>query len=341
MATRTLYAVYVNGQNITSTINPLLISLVTTDQDGTESDSASIELDDRKQMLVFPEEGAEMRILLQGVEVFVGKVDTVNWTLTRGGGSVLKISAKGLDTKSKVKEPKQKHIDKKKVSEAIKEAGKDAGLTDVTVDPELDEERDYYFLDNESPMAFAQRLADEIGGTLRIRNNKAVISKKGGGKSATGAVLPTIIATRGVNLIQANVTPVSGRTRYKKVRSRHYDKKKAKWIETEEETEDTGAEATHTDRHSVADEKEGKGKNRKNKQEAADKKGAGSVTITLNPAARAEGVCQLSGCRPGIDGSYKIQQVSHRVTRAGGTTDITLKQPDKSTGKDNRKTAKK
>jgi len=345
MASKTLYAVYVDSANITSTIDPVLITMRVTDRAGMASDAVSIDLDDTDQQIAFPRHGADMRVLLgKGsglVEVFKGKVDDVRASGARGQGRVLKITAKGLDTKGKAKERKHKHIDKKKISEAIKYVGQDVGITEVTVDKELDEERDYYALDNESVMSFAQRLADEIGGTMRIRDNKLVIAKRGAGTTPSGATLPTIAATWGDNLLHYDIVPVTGRARYKTVKSRYFDRKAAKWVDVEEETEDTDAEAAHSHRHPVADAKETKGRNRNSKETAADSKGDGTVMIDGDPTARPEGTCIVAGARPGIDGSYKIEGIDHTVGRSGFTTTITLKRPGEGTGKDSRKKSKK
>lgn len=341
MASKTLYAVYIDGDNITSSLDPILINLKVTDKEGSASDACSIDLDDTDQQIQFPKEGADMRVLLGWgtsglVEVFVGKVDHVQATGARGQGRTLKIEAKGLDTKGKAKQRKHKHIDKKKISEAIKDAGQDAGITDVTVDPDLDEERDYFALQNEGVWDFADRLANEVGGVAHFRNNRIVIAKRGAGKAPGGQTLPTVTATWGDNLISYDVIPVTGITRYKKVKARYFDRKKAAWQEIEADTEDTDAEATHQRAHPADDEKHAKQHNRNSQAAASDSKGGGSVILDGNPTARAEGTVVIVGARPGVDGQYAIEGVDHSVSKAGFTTTITLKRPGEGTGKDSR-----
>ena len=342
MAREAAFSVVVGGQNITTRLSPYLLSLRVTDKAGTTSDSCDISLDDKDGQIAMPKVGAEMKVKLGWkdtgtVEVFVGKVDDVRATGARGGGRTMRITAKGLDTNSKAKEKQNKHIDKADLKKAMTDAGKGAGITDIKVDDELAKiTRDYWALDGESFISFGQRVAREVGGTFRIRGNKAVIAKKGSGKSPSGKDLPTITGAYGDNLHTYDIAPVMGRPRQKKVKARYYDRKEAKWKETEAEVEDEGAAATETKRHTVADEDEGKSRNRSDKADAETDKGGGSAEIEGDVRAMPEGKFVLTGARPGIDGTYRIEGVTHRYSKSSGfTTSLDLKLPvgPKSNGK--------
>lgn len=62
--------------------------------------------------------------------------------------------------------------------------------------------------------------------------------------------------------------------------------------------------------------------------------------MTLMPRARVEGTLVVKGTRPGVDGSYRIAGVTHRLERSSGsTTELELKQPGSGVGTDNRTSA--
>jgi phage protein D len=76
-----------------------------------------------------------------------------------------------------------------------------------------------------------------------------------------------------------------------------------------------------------------KGRKAKSEREG----GGGTVRILLDPKAKAEGTLVLKGTRPGIDGTYRITGVTHKIDRSGGAeTTLEIKQPQGEAGKDER-----
>jgi uncharacterized protein len=344
MARRAIYVVKIEGLDISSVLAPILNTLTISDKAGSSSDTANLEIDDTDGRVIMPRTGVEMQVLIgwegEGpVEVFKGKVDEVKSTGSRGGGRVLRISAKGVDTKGKAKEPQSRHMDNMTLEAALKKAGESAGVTSIKVDAELGKiQRDYWSMDAESFLHFGDRLAREVGGTFKVRGNEAVLSKRSGGKSASGKEMPTITATWGDNLLDWDIAPVLGRPQFKEVRGRYFDRKEAKWKEIEVQVQNTDATAKLTRRAVSADADEAKAGAGNDKQDSEDKKGGGSVSIDGSTQARPEGKCILAGARPGIDGEYRIESVDHSLNRGGGwITKLDLKTPAKDVGTDGRK----
>jgi uncharacterized protein len=343
MEERAIFSVVIGGSDITPTISPLVNSIRISDAAGTHSDTCSIEIDDTDGRVVLPRVGVMMTVSLgwQGSsaqQVFTGKVDDVRCSGSRSGRTI-SVTAKGLDTLGKAKQHQRKHIDNQNVEGALKKAGEAAGITSIKVDPSFASiTRDYWSLDGESFIAFGERVAREIGGTFKVQGNKAVMAKKGSGKSPSGQTLPTVIAKWGENLISYDITPSTGRPRFKKVRARYYDPKKAKWVETEAEVDGEDlAEAAHTHPKSRADEAEAKSANDQDKGESKNQKGGGSISINGNATATPEGSVVLVGARPGVDGTYRIETVQHEYSRSGWTTQLSVKLPEGEAGKDTRK----
>ncbi len=135
-------------------------------------------------------------------------------------------------------------------------------------------------------------------------------------------------------------SPVTGRPRYSKARTRWYDKKTGAWKTEEVEIEDEKANAEFTSRYPAGDADEAKRNSESRKADSERGKGDGSITIDGNSEAQPEGTVVLTGARPGIDGTYRTETVQHDFSRnTGWITRIDLKQPSGDAGKDKRKTS--
>jgi phage protein D len=250
--------------------------------------------------------------------VFTGTVDEVRSSGSRSGRTI-SVSAKGIDTKSKVKEPQQKHYDKKTVKDVLTEAGKVAGITSVEIDPDLGKiEREYFEQRDESFIHFGERLAREIGGNFRIQGKTATMSKR------MGAYTSFVMARWGENLHSWDISPALGRPAFKKARARWYDRKEAKWKEQEVEVQ-LDADAETVARYSEPDEQQSKDRAGSDKATSERDVAEGSVTIEGDTGAIPDGLCILSGTRAGIDGAYRIESVDHEYSRSGFTTKLELK----------------
>jgi phage protein D len=339
---RAIYQVVVAGQDISSRLLPLLTSLRITDSEGTHSDTASFDVDDTSGAIVLPRAGDPIAISLgwEGefmAAVFVGTVDEVRFSMSRDAGRSLSVSAKGVDTLGKAKEAQQLHVDDASLPDALKKAGKAAGITDIRVDGELASiTRPWWGMVDESFLHFGERVAREVGGIFKISGNRAVMAKKGSG-SVSGAAMATIIAVTAVNLIDLDIEPHVGRPRYKRVRSRFYDAKAAKWktVEAGVEGEDQ-SDATLGDRQPRADEADATRTAEAGAAEVARERGGGSATIDGDATAKPGGTCIVVGARPGVDGAYRIESVEHEYSRSGWTTRLQLKQPQDGAGTDAR-----
>ena len=336
MTKRAIFDVTVAETNISTTLLPVLISLTVSDKVGTHSDTANIEVDDTDGRIILPALGAPVTIALgwadEGVRVvFQGTVDEVKSTGSRGGGRTLTIAAKGVDTTRKPKEGQQRHFDDSTVEEILRQAGAAAGMTEFAIDPGLGSiRRPYFEMRDESFIHAGERLAREIGGNFRIEGTRLTLTRR------AGAYTAQIIAAAGRNLHSWDIAPALGRGRYGKTRARSYDMARAETITTETGT-DLDAEATHARREFEATSDDAK---RAVDADAATSKqaaGGGSVTIEGSTAAIPDGLCIVTGARPGVDGAYRIKSVTHQYSRGGGfVTSLELIEPRDGAGSDSR-----
>lgn len=338
------FRVEINGTDYTSRFQPLVTSIDVTDRDGLASDTATIKLADADGCIALPEEGDKLTIHLGhddiGVgQVFSGFIDEVNSSGSKGGGRELSIGAKGLDTRSKAKEQRQRHKDDAKFGDVAKEWGKDAGLEVVMPDSLASIEDDYWSMNGESYIAWAERKARDLGATFKVQDGKAIFVETNGGKTAGGKDLPTIAATWGDNLLRWDISPVVSRPRHKKTRARYYDQKEAKWKEVDVDVDTpSNSDTVHTHRFAEKDEKSARRKAEALKQRSERNSGQGTIVILGTPDAKPEANCILVGARPGIDGEYRISGVQHRLSKQGGyTVTLDIKQPQGEAGKDSRR----
>jgi phage protein D len=227
-----------------------------------------------------------------------------------------------MDTTKKPKEGQQRHFDDSTAEDILRQAGQTAGVTEIEIDPSLASiSRKYFEMRDESFIHMGERLAREIGGNFRIQGVKAIMSKRGG--TYTSAV----VAAWGRNLHGWDIAPALGRAQYSQVRARWYDTQKAEWQEREESTS-LSVKARHDHRYAKPDEDEATQQTASDRATSERDAGEGSVTIEGDTAAIPDGLCIVTGARPGIDGPYRIESVTHSYSRGGGfVTQLSLKQP--------------
>lgn len=343
---RAVFWVSVNGQEITSTLEPILISITITDSDGGKNDALELELDDAAGDIALPptnvpieagimyetEDGSPLGPPVQ----FSGKVDKPSSTFARGGGLRMQITAKSADVKGKPKEMKEQHYDKGKLSAAAKKFGQSAGLQ-VRVAPGIDLERDYWAMQGENFPEWGARIAQELGATFKVRNGEAIFAERSAGQSLGGQALPSVTAEWGVNIISGTMSPQDDRQTWQKFQVRWYDPKKAKWVYENAEARERPGSVGHLNRFPHADKDSAKKRGESNATEADRDRGGGTITIDGEPNAQAEALCQVVGVRPGVDGTYRIATARHQLSRQNGyTTELELKQPTGDAGKDDR-----
>lgn len=340
------WEVSVDGVDMTDRMNPYLQEIEVQDKDGTATDTCSLVLDDSEAQIKMPSPGGLVRVTLNDVQVFEGTIDEIRSTGARGAGRILTISAKGFNANvdHKVKAPLDFHKDDATLQEFLDDAAKRGGLQGITIDPAFASiARDYWNCDRESFLHLGERIARDLGGTFKIRGDRAVLAQRGSGMTPSGQPLPALTAEWGKNLERWDIAPYVGRPRNKKARVKYYDKKKAKFEQKDviidfdgdgdidaDDKEIAISTANYSANDADAATTSGTGKKTKSQRES----GEGTVVVPLLPEARVEGTLTVKGARPGVDGPYRISSVTHKLDRSGGsTTTLELKQPGTGTGK--------
>lgn len=325
MGKRAVFNVTVAGTNITTTLLPVLIGLRVSDKVGTHTDSADIEIDDTEARIILPDKGAEVSIALgwetEGIrEVFRGTVDEVKSSGSRSSGRRIMIAAKGMDTTGPAKEGQQRHWDNQTIETILRDAASFAGIPTVEVDPALAGlVRVYFEARDESFIHLGERIAREVGGNFRIVGDRAILSRRNGNYQAF------VLAQWGDNLHSWDIAPQLGRPQFSAARARWYDMIAADW-QLLDKAVGLDVRALHAFRFAKPWQLETDQQTNSDKATSERDAGEGTVTIEGNTRAIPDGLCLIAGARPGVNGPYRIETVTHAYTRSGGfTTTLELK----------------
>ncbi|TIS61968.1 MAG: hypothetical protein E5X11_10360, partial [Mesorhizobium sp.] len=247
----------------------------------------------------------------------------------------LSITARSASLRGKVKQPTDRHWEKTTLGRVLQDAAGDAGLSIKVHSSLAGRQLEYEAQDNESFLAFADRLGREHGATFAIRGARAGFVPRNRGVSATGQPLPTIVITRGMVISASGLTPVTDRPRFKKKKARWYDFHRARQVIEEVETGDD-VEPEDVLRFMQPDATAAQTRADSDRIDGARQKGAGSITIEGEPTAEPEGTAIIQ-LRAGVDGSYTIASITDTLDRGSGyTTQISLGNPQGSAGTDAR-----
>ncbi|PWE55441.1 late control protein D [Metarhizobium album] len=335
----TSYQVIVAGQDVTSRFEPRLLSIKITRAADNAADECSIELADPYGDIVLPQDRAPVMININGDQAFMGFVSDVDYSFSKGDGRRMSVGASSVDLGSKVKEPFLKHKDDASLADVASEFGGRAGLQVSVAGSIKSIQRPYWLAQNESFMSWGQRIANEVGASFKIIGNRCYMVAINEGISVSGQTLTPIAVTYGVNLISGNIAPIISRPKFKNVEISYFDVKKGQRMKVDVPTGVDDVSSALRTVITASDEAQAKQQATTQGKKSDREKGGGSVTILGNVFAEPEALCNLSGIRPGIDGSYRIASVEHSLTKAAGfETTLNLKQPSGGAGVDTRGT---
>ena len=369
-----VYALSVDEADVSSNFAPVLISISIREQDGGKADTLEVELDDTDGQIALPAMGAAVEASLgwsdsAAVVCFTGFIADVNSAGDgheggasgrharhggkKGGGSeplrsagsrskgrTLTLTATSADIRGAAKQPVEMHKDDSSFQDAASAFAAPSGLKVEVAGALASIQRPYWWIGNESFLEWGTRVARDLGATFKVFGGKAVFAPRSAGISVSGQPLTPIAATWGDNLLSWSIAPILSRLDYAEYGARWYDLAAAKWNrETAAPSAAAGVVAKHTGNFKAATKDQASRRATSSKDEGErEKGGADHVTIQGEPAAQVEASCNVSGVRPGVDGSYVISAVTHRLTRHEGfITELALKRPSGAAGTDSRK----
>jgi hypothetical protein len=177
---------------------PALRAVRYTDNEGADADEIEIEFSVDGPGASRPASGTSYRLLYGWDEA--GLRDAGSFTVQSSSlsyapddGWTLTVVARSADFLDADKAGETAHFDDETVGEMMQRLAGSAGKS-ARVHPELADIKIPYRLNwGQSPLGFAQALADEIGGSLKPANGQWQITKKNSGQTAGGTPLPPLI----------------------------------------------------------------------------------------------------------------------------------------------------
>ncbi len=197
------FRVTLDGEDLTSRLRPMLMSLTITEKRGDEADQLDITLDDSKGRIALPRAGAILAVelgWLQGSDVEPGlfpkgsyKVDEIEHS---GPPDTISIRASSADFTSNLRVRREKSWHDTTIGAVVREiAGRNglearcsASLASIAV-PLVAQSR-------ESDMALLRRLGREYDAVATIKAGKLLFAPIGAGVSASGQALPRLTIRR-------------------------------------------------------------------------------------------------------------------------------------------------
>ena len=330
------YRIVVDGhQDVTAAIRERLLSLRVSDDEGYQSDTVEIRLDDRGGTVELPRRGAELTVELgydQAPEserrngLKPGRVPMGRYTVDEvelsGPPATLAIRAKAADMRAALKQRRTRSWQSVLLGDLIKTIGREYGLDARVADelakivlPHVDQT-------DESDLHLLTRLGERYDAAARPANGRLVFARRGAAMSATSGPLAAVrIAPE--QAADYRIT-LADRPEYSSVRAYWYDTAAGRRMEV------TAGDGEPV--YVLRDDHAGEAAARAAAKARLDILGRGSATLSLSlepgvPAVSAESPLTLSGFRSGVDGLWIAARVSHEIDNSGYSTRVEAKTP--------------
>lgn len=283
------WRVTLDGEDLTATMNPRLISLSIAEKRGDEADQLDIVLHDTDGRLAIPKAGAKLTVRLgwrQGSGLptgLIGKgVYTVDEATFAGPPDQITIRARSADMTDAFRVRRDRAFVGKTVKDVLTEIAADNGLT-----PRIDDGLGAKVIPAlgsgaRSDAALLRALGKRFDAVATVKGGTLIFTPAGGGKSASGTTLPTETIDR-----TATVS-----IDYQRVERDKYDGAEAAWHDKASGTRQT-VRAGHTG--------EGKAKRvRKVYANETDARHAAEAENSRQSRAKAKATVALAHGRPDI-----------------------------------------
>ncbi|MEN5275747.1 late control protein D [Brucella sp. TWI432] len=312
------FTISANGVDITSRLAGSGVSMTITDNIGSKSDTLNLVIDDVDGSIEAPKTGA----ILTPVGGYEGQMRnfgdfSVDSVVFSGFPQQITIQAKSVAAKSLAKQREPKAFPKKDYAtygDIFSFIAKQVGLELVISESIKVVVNTYEAQTEENSLEFMTRLGDKLNASITIKTGRAVVVDRGSGMTASGELLPDIIAARGKNLLSYSVSE-KDEPKHSNVEASYYDRGKNEKKTVSEDTGMDGPKFVIRTPHQDAEEAKRSAKSQAKKL-VRDSKEA-TFEINGEPFAQAGAQTVASGCRSNVDGIWSTKTVVHNFSASG------------------------
>lgn len=324
-----------SGNDIMPALRQYWKSASWTDNAGKTSDTAKIVMMGPPASYGLPSRDSQFSILAGWADtgaVLQGVYKVQNW-IPHGDpedGDLIDITLKAADFVDNLKQHGHKHYDEGTTfGQIVQSEAQDAGLS-ATVDPSLANiPMGYQLKWGRSPVDFIHEVAEMVGGTLKLAGGKLVVMKRGGGSSASGLALATIVIQRTAGYSYS--CTFEPRPQHGSIAGAWIDGNGNRQLQQVQ----TGLQGpAYILPHPYRSQNEAQQAAQTESYERGNNTFSGEFDSPGLPNARAEAPVTLSGYGWPIDGPCKAESVTSTIDNAGGyMTTVNVKSGDSDKGK--------
>lgn len=329
------FQVEVEGQrDITAAILDRLLSLRVNDEEGYESDSVEIILDDRGGLIEPPRRGVILKVSMgyssggraaglkaDSALVLMGRF-TVDEVWFSEPPATLLINAEAADMRETLKQSKTRAWHMVTIGSLVATVAGDHGLEARVSGALSGIELPHVDQTEESDLNLLTRLGEQYDAAFKVGNGRLVFAKRGEGQSATsGPVEAVAIAREQVSQYRATLTD---RDRYRSVRAYWYDVA----MGSRQEVLEGDGEPVYALRDNYIDEATARAAAISELDSLMRDTDKLSLTLKVGLPTLSAGVpLTLSGFREGVKGKWIANRVTHQIDGNGYSTTLEGKKP--------------
>ena len=215
-----------SGSDLVPGWGSALTRIVITDNEGGDADEIEMEFAVSKPLPPPPPEGTKYRVFfgwelgaLRDAGLFSSQKPRIGFSA--GNGWILTISARSADFVDADKEADSEHFDEMTAGEIFEKLAGAAGKS-AKVHPSIADVKVPYRLRwQQGRVGFAQALADELGGALKLANGEWLVRSKGSGETASGTSMPPIVISS--DEVEQCDIEADGKSKFKDVEASWFD----------------------------------------------------------------------------------------------------------------------